>query len=72
MKSRLISDLLDTLKAATELPSPDEALRMHSLRSSMAVYAASPYLYPKIPSRFASKPHFRLCVHGRRIYYVHS
>ncbi len=72
LKTRLISDLLDTLKAASELPSHKELLRRHSLRSSMAVSAESPYLYPPIKSRFASKPHYRLCVHGLRVYYLYS
>lgn len=49
-----------------------EILRRHSLRSSIAVHKESRYLYPLIKSRFESKPHFRLCVHGLRIYHVHS
>jgi hypothetical protein len=67
-----MGDLLDARKAEAEAPSHAERLRMHSLRSSMAVHAESLYLYPLHKSRFESKPHFRLCVYGRRIYHVKS
>jgi hypothetical protein len=66
--TRLIGDLLDVYLADHLAPSHEERLRRHNLRSSIAVLAANKYLYPDNESRFAAKPHLKLCVYGLRVY----